>query len=214
MSADLLISLLFAVPYTLALTVVSLAIGLVLGAPICAARVSRIAVLRLAVGSLILLIRAVPPLVWLFLIFFGLGTGFIKLNAFWAASIGLGLLTAANMAEIYRGSLAAIHHGQWEASNALGLPRWNLMSEIIGPQLIRISLPAVATYAIALLKETAIASTIGVPELAYQAHHISQQTFRGLEVFGPAAVFYIALSLPIAWISRKVDAKIRARVAR
>ncbi len=211
---DIVLTLLWAVPYTLALTALAFVIGVVLGVPICALRMSKNAALKLFVGSVILVIRSIPPLVWLFLIYFGLGSGYIQLNAFTAAAIGLGLITAVNMAEIYRGSLAAIHFGQWEASAALGLPRWNMLSEIIAPQLARISLPAAATYAIGLLKETAVASAIGVPELAYQAYHISQQTFRGLDVYAMVAVIYIAMSLPIAWLSRTVDKKMRARVAR
>ncbi len=211
---DIVLTLLWAVPYTLALTALAFVIGAVLGVPICALRMSKNAALKLFVGSVILVIRSIPPLVWLFLIYFGLGSGYIQLNAFTAAAIGLGLITAVNMAEIYRGSLAAIHFGQWEASAALGLPRWNMLSEIIAPQLARISLPAAATYAIGLLKETAVASAIGVPELAYQAYHISQQTFRGLDVYAMVAVIYIAMSLPIAWLSRTVDKKMRARVAR
>lgn len=211
---EIALTLLWSVPYTLALTVLAFAIGVLLGIPLCALRMSKIALLKFLVGSTILFIRSIPPLVWLFLIYFGLGSGYIQLSAFSAAAIGLGLITAVNMAEIYRGSLAAIHHGQWEASNALGLPRWSMLSEIVAPQLVRISLPAAATYAIGLLKETAVASAIGVPELAYQAYHISQQTFRGLDVYAIVAAIYIAMSLPIAWLSRTVDRKMRARVSR
>jgi polar amino acid transport system permease protein len=211
---EIVIKLIYSIPYTIALTAVAFAIGALVGIPVCALRVSKVATLKILVGSLILVIRSIPPLVWLFFIYFGLGSGYIHLNAFWSAAIGLGFITAVNMAEIYRGSLSAIHRGQWEASTALGFPRWNTLSEIIAPQLARISLPAAATYAIGLLKETAVASAIGVPELAYQAYHISQQTFRGLSVYATVAVFYIAMSLPIAWLSRKIDKQMRAKVAR
>jgi polar amino acid transport system permease protein len=208
------LSLLYSVPYTLALTAVAFTIGVVLGIPICAARLSKTALPRLIMASVILTFRSIPPLVWLFLIFFGLGSGYIRLNAFVAASVGLGLITAVNMAEIYRGSLAAIHRGQWEASNALGLPRLNVFFEILAPQLARIALPAAATYAIGLLKDTAVASAIGVPELAYQAYHISQQTFRGIDVYAISALLYIAMSLPIAWMTRNIDKAMRAQVAK
>jgi polar amino acid transport system permease protein len=211
---DIALSLLYSVPYTLALTAVAFAIGVVLGIPICAARLSQRALPRLIIAAVILTFRSIPPLVWLFLIFFGLGSGYIRLNAFAAASVGLGLITAVNMAEIYRGSLAAIHRGQWEASNALGLPRLNIFFEILAPQLARIALPAAATYAIGLLKDTAVASAIGVPELAYQAYHISQQTFRGIDVYAISALLYIAMSLPIAWMTRNIDKAMRAQVAK
>ena len=211
---NIALSLLYSVPYTLALTAVAFAIGVVLGIPICAARLSQRALPRLIIAAVILTFRSIPPLVWLFLIFFGLGSGYIRLNAFAAASVGLGLITAVNMAEIYRGSLAAIHRGQWEASNALGLPRLNIFFEILAPQLARIALPAAATYAIGLLKDTAVASAIGVPELAYQAYHISQQTFRGIDVYAISALLYIAMSLPIAWMTRNIDKAMRAQVAK
>lgn len=202
------------VPMTLFLTLGALLIGVILGIPICMARRSRHPVPRNLAAALIVAIRSIPPLVWLFLVYFGLGSGILRLSPLVAALSGLGLITAANMAEIYRGSLAAIHSGQWEASQALGLPRWSRLVEIIGPQVARISLPAVATYAIGLLKDTAVASIIGVPELAFKGTYLSQQTFKGLEIFAAVGLLYIAMSLPIAWASRVVDARIRLRVAR
>ncbi|WP_413868743.1 amino acid ABC transporter permease [Albidovulum sp.] len=202
------------VPMTLILTFGALLIGVVLGVPICMARQSRHGVLSRLAAALIVAIRSVPPLVWLFLVYFGLGSGILRMSPLVAALSGLGLITAVNMAEIYRGSLAAIHSGQWEASQALGLPRWSRLVEIIGPQVARISLPAVATYAIGLLKDSAVASIIGVPELAFRGTYLSQQTFKGLEIFMAVGLLYIAMSLPVAWASRVVDARIRLRVAK
>lgn len=207
-------NLITGVPMTLFLTVGALLIGVILGIPICAARQSRHPVLSNLAAGLITAIRAVPPLVWLFLIYFGLGSGILRMNPVVGALSGLGLITAVNMAEIFRGSLAAIHSGQWEASQALGLPRWSRLVEVIGPQVGRVSLPAVATYAIGLLKDTAVASTIGVPELAFKGTYLSQQMFKGLEIFSAVGLLYIAMSLPIAWASRVVDARIRLRVAK
>lgn len=173
---------------TLLLTFGAFLGGILAGIPICMVRQSRRWVPSAAAGALIISVRSIPPLVWLFLIYFGLGSGILRLSPFVAALLGLALITAVNMAEIYRGSLAAIHSGQWEASQALGLPLWSRLVEIIGPQAARISLPAMATYAIGLLKDTALASTIGVPDLTFQGSYLSQQTFKGLEVFdrGPA----------------------------
>lgn len=202
------------VPMTLALTASTLVIGLILGAPICMLRTSRQPVLSGFAAVLIVTFRSIPPLVWLFLIYFGLGSGMVRMSPFVATLTGLGLITAVNMAEIYRGSLAAVHSGQWEACQALGLPKWSRLVEVIGPQVVRISLPAAATYAIGLLKDTAVASTIGVPELAFKGTYLSQQTFKGLEVFAAVGLLYIAMSLPIAWASRVVDNRIRLKVAK
>ncbi len=211
---EILGRLIVGVPMTLLLTFGAFLGGILAGIPICMVRQSRRWVPSAAAGALIISVRSIPPLVWLFLIYFGLGSGILRLSPFVAALLGLALITAVNMAEIYRGSLAAIHSGQWEASQALGLPLWSRLVEIIGPQVARISLPAMATYAIGLLKDTALASTIGVPDLTFQGSYLSQQTFKGLEVFSIVGLLYIAMSLPVAWLSRVIDARIRLRVAK
>lgn len=136
------------------------------------------------------------------------------ISPFNAALAGLGLIAAANMAEIYRGALASIHFGQWEASSALNLGRWSTLTDVVAPQAFRVALPSAASYLIGLMKETAVASTIGVSELAFQGNQLSQLTFRGLEVFALVGMFYILLSLPVAWLSRVADSYLQAKVAR
>lgn len=200
--------------WTVVLTTGAFVMGAVLAVPLLAARLSKWRVLRLPAGILIQIIRAIPPILWLFIIFFGVGMSVFPINPFAAAVIGLGLIAAANMAEIYRGALHSIHHGQWEACRALDLPRWSMMRDIIAPQAFRVALPSVASYLIGLMKETAVASTIGVNELTYQGNQMSQLTFKGLEIFAFVGLFYIVLSLPIAWLSRVTDAHLRAKVAR
>ena len=210
----MLATILGGVTWTIALSLTALAIGIVLGGLLCAMRTSGVALLDIAAGGLILAFRSVPPIVWLFLIYFGIGTGIVQVSPFQAAAVGLGLITGANMAEIFRGSLKAIHVGQWEAARALSMPPFWRMADVIVPQLLRISLPSIVSYAIGLLKDTAIASTIGVPEIAFQASHVSQTTFRGLESFAFAGALYILLSIPIALASRTIDQRLRARVAK
>jgi polar amino acid transport system permease protein len=214
MTAAILVPILGGVIWTLALSAAALVIGMVLGAGLCALRTSGNRLFDALAGLLILIFRSVPPIVWLFLIYFGIGTGWFQVSPFQAAALGLGLITAANLAEIFRGALKAIHIGQREAAQALGMaPLWR-MWDVIGPQLLRLSLPSIVTYAIGLIKDTAIASTIGVPEIAFRASNVSQATFRGLESFAFAGMLYIALSIPIAMISRQVDLRLRSKVAR
>jgi polar amino acid transport system permease protein len=205
--------LLDGVPMTLALTAVSFVVGALLGLPLLGLSTARHRTLRVLAATIILTCRSIPPIVWLFIIFFGIGFGYIQLDPFTAGSIGLGLITGANMAEIYRGALAAIHSGQWEAATVLNLNRYHRFIDVIGPQLLRVALPSAATYAIGLLKDTAVASAIGVHEIAFQAHHLSQQTFRGLDIFAGAALLYILASVPIALLARWTDQRLRAKVA-
>ncbi len=214
MSMTDLLPLLRGLSWTIALTAGAFLIGAVLGVPLLAARQSRLLPLRVLAMVVIQIVRAVPPILWLFIIFFGLGMGFMPISPFNAALIGLGLIAAANMAEIYRGAVASIHHGQWEASTALDLGRWSTFRDIVAPQAFRVALPSAASYLIGLMKETAVASAIGVAELAYQGNQLSQLTYRGLEVFALVGLFYVLLSLPIAGLSRMADGYLQARVAR
>jgi polar amino acid transport system permease protein len=211
---NFLLALLKAVPWSLALTISSFGIGALLAIPLCMMRISKRAGLRAIALSITVFIRSIPPIVWLFFIFFSFSEFVVQLNAFVAAMLGLGLITAANLAEIYRGALQAIPAGQREASHVLGLSFWDRASAIMVPQVFRYSLPACSTYAIGLLKDTAIASTIGVPEMAQVAYQISQQTFKGLEIYALAGGLYLVISFAMAWLSRSVDAGLRARIER
>jgi polar amino acid transport system permease protein len=202
------------VPWTIALTLSTFALGSILGLPLCAMRLSRNFVLRGVATAIVVVCRSIPPIVWLFFVFFGIGNDLFSMSPFVAAALGLGVVTAANMSEIYRGALTAIHPGQYEAAKVLNLTRAQQFRDVVFPQLIRIALPTAATYLIGLLKDSAVASTIGVGELAFQAYHVSQATFQGLSVYGAAAVLYIALSLPVAWASRWADVHLRSRVSR
>jgi polar amino acid transport system permease protein len=214
MSTADVFAILRGLPWTVALTLGAFLAGAVLGMPLVAARQSRILPLRIVAMVLIQIVRGIPPILWLFIIFFGLGMSVFPISPFNAALAGLGLTAAANMAEIYRGALASIHFGQWEASSALNLGRWSTLTDVVAPQAFRVALPSAASYLIGLMKETAVASTIGVSELAFQGNQLSQLTFRGLEVFALVGMFYILLSLPVAWLSRVADSYLQAKVAR
>lgn len=211
---NFLLALLKALPWSIGLTFGSFAIGAVLAIPLCMMRISKASFPRMLANGLTIFLRSIPPIVWLFFIFFSFSEMVIQLNAFVAAMLGLGLIAAANLAEIYRGALLAIPAGQREASHVLGLSFWQRSIEIIVPQVFRYSLPACSTYVIGLLKDTAIASTIGVPEMAQVANQLTQQTFKGLQIYAIAGLIYLLLSFGMAWLSRSVDASMRARIER
>lgn len=211
---EMLKLLLEGLPVTVALTAGAFLGGAVLALPLTALRMAPNPALALLAALLIQIVRAVPPLLWLFLIFFGIGMSVVPISPFPAALIGLTLIAAANLAEIYRGALASVPSGQWEATRALNMGRVTTLAEIIGPQVFRVALPSAATYLIGLMKETAIASTIGVQELVFRGNQVTQLTYRGLESFAVVALLFIALSLPVAWASRRLDKALRAKVVR
>ena len=211
---DILMMLLAGVPWTVGVTVCAFAVGVVLGFPLCALRMSQVPSLRVLGAALVLTLRSIPPIVWLFFIFFGIGGGYVTLSPFVAAVVGLGLITAAQMAEVYRGAFAAIPDGQYEAAHVLNLSAPQRFFDVVLPQLVRIAIPTSATYAIGLLKDSAVASTIGVGEISFQAYQVSQQTFQGLSVYSAAAVVYLVLSVPVALFSRWLSATLKQRIAR
>lgn len=212
--AEILGKILSGLPWTIALTLLSLLAGMLLGVPMMMARVSRMAWLRFLSASVITFIRSIPPIVWLFVIFFGVGSGYVRIDPFPAAIIGMGLISSAYMAEIYRGALLSIHAGQWEGAAALGVSRTRIWTQIILPQLFRVALPAIATFAIGLLKDSAIASTIGVKEMTFVANQQAMATYRGLEVFSMVALAYIVISLPVAWATRELSSRMQKKVSR
>jgi polar amino acid transport system permease protein len=201
-------------PWTVALMASAFIAGAALGLPLMLMRCAPFAPLRFAVIVLFSVVRAVPPIVWVFIVFFGLGNGLISISPFVGCLTAFGVIAAVNMAEVYRGGLIAIHHGQFEAAKALNLSPRQTFADVVAPQMFRVALPSSATYAIGLFKDTAIASTIGVRELTYQANYLYQLTFHGLQIFAILGLIYIVISLPVAWISRELDRYIRAKVAR
>ena len=200
-------------PWTLAVTAGAFAMGALLGLPVMLAEESTCAPLRLIARAYVNLVRAVPPIVWLFIVYFGVGSELLRLTPFGAALIGLGLISSAHLAEIYRGGMISIGKGQREAAAALNLGPVYSFIDIMAPQAIRVALPPSAGYAIGLLKDSAIASAIGVPELTERANEVAQATLSGLPVYITLAAIYIVMSLPIAWLARTVDAQLRAKVA-
>lgn len=214
MTWDYVALIISGIPQTLVVTVLSLALGMLLGFPIMLLRIAPVSSVRLATTVLIAVVRSVPPVVWVFLVFFGVGADLIDLSPFSAAVISFGLISAVNMAEIYRGGLIAIPVGHHEAAIALNLSRWHHFRDVTLPQMFIVSLPAIATYAVGLLKDTSIASTIGLQELSFQGRYVTDMTYKGFEALVVVGACYIVLSLPIAWLARNLGEMLKKRIAR
>lgn len=198
-------------PTTLALAAFSLLLGSLLGLPLVALVASPYRAVAAPTRLVVDLVRGIPPIVWIFLLYYGLAQDFVQLRPLPAAILGLGLVSGAYMSEVYRSGLLAVDQGQWEAGHALGLPRSRLLFDVIAPQAIRTAIPAAATFALNLLKDTSIASLIGVQEVTFHASREAQRSFDGsLTIFAVTAVVYIAAGLPLAIVSRSLDHRLSA----
>lgn len=187
---------------TFFLTVSSFLIGGVLAFPLAMARVARNPVLKGLAGSYIAISRGVPPIGWLFVIFFGLSQLNLDLNSLTAAIIGLSVISAGYLAEIYRAGLLAVPAGQREASIALGLSPVVALRSVIVPQAIVTVLPIAIAFFIGLLKDSAVASVIGVQELTSFALALSRREVDTFGVFLAAGALYLIISIPIALFGR------------
>ena len=207
-----MVRLLPGIEFTLILTFGGFLIGAVLALPVAAARRSRLRVLRLAAIAYVETLRGIPPIAWLFLLYFGLAQVDVRLSSLTAGVVGLGLIASAYLAEIYRAGLRAVPHGQLEAARATGLGTLRAYRHVIGPQALVTVVPPAAAFLIGLLKDSAIASLIGVPEVTGLSLRLTQQEFNGLTIFVAAGLIYLALSLPLAALARWVGARLTARL--
>jgi polar amino acid transport system permease protein len=193
-----------AVRVTLGALVVALVVGLV----VALMRISPIRPIRYVALVYTDVLRGTPALVQLFIIYFGLSDIGLEFDPVSAAIIGLGINGAAYVGEIYRAGIEALHRGQMEAALSLGMTPAKAMTWIILPQAIRIMLPPLGNYAIALVKDTAIISTIAAPEIMFEARRLVQATFMHSisgQIYLVCALFYLGLTLPLSYVVRRFE---------
>ena len=190
----------------LAIAVVSLAIGCVIGMLLAVCRQSRTPLLRLPATAFVELVRNTPLLLLVFFFYFGLPelgvTAFDNIETFTAT---LAIYAGAYLTEVFRGGIEAIPAAYIEAGKAIGLTRFQRLRYVIIPVLFRIVLPSLSSALISLFKDTALAAAIGVPELTYGARWINVNTFQVLETWTVTAAMYLAASYVIAFGLRRME---------
>jgi polar amino acid transport system permease protein len=176
---------------TLELTVVGLVVGFVLGLLAALGRVYGNKWVRgLAVGY-IELFRGTPLLVQLFLVYYGLPGFGITLSRTLSAFIALGLNSGAYQAEYLRGAILAIGDAQMMAGRAIGMSRWDTVRHVILPQALRLAIPSWSNEPISLVKSTAIAFLIAVPDLMTKAKQIASRTYDPIGTYIAVAIVYL-----------------------
>ena len=197
--------LLVAAAQTLRMTVLAYALAVVAGLLIALGGMSRRRWLSRTCRVYIEFIRGTPTVTQLFLIYFGLPSVVIVLPGFAAAVVALGLHYAASMAEIYRAGIAAVDRGQGEAAASVGMTRGEAMRHIVLPQAIRIIVPPLANNAVALLKDTSVASLIAAPELMMRADDITSEYYMPMQVYVLAGIMYFVMAFPLSLAARWLE---------
>lgn len=208
------LELLDGIPLTLKLALSAVLCGLVLAALLAAMRLSGSRVLDGIARLYVTVFRGTPLLVQIFIIYYGLGQ-FPGLRAsfvwpylrepYWCALLALSLNTAAYGAEIIRGGLVSVAHGQLEAARAYGMSRYTTLRRVILPQALRQMLPSYSNEVILMVKATALASTVTLLEVTGIAVRIISETYRTVEVFLSAAVIYLAINFIIVGAFRVLE---------
>ncbi len=200
--------LLRATGMTVQVMIGALIVALVLGMAVALMRISKFKLLRYPALLYTDVMRGTPALVQIFIIYFGLSDLGIEFDPVTAAIIGLGMNGAAYVGEIYRAGIEAIHRGQVEAALSLGMTPVRAMRYIILPQALRLMLPPLCNYAILLVKDTAIISTIAAPEIMFEARRLVQATFMysiSGQIYLLCAGFYLALTLPLSQVAKRLE---------
>lgn len=150
-----------------------------------------------------------PLLLQLFLIYFGLVQIGIDVPAFVAGVVGLGLHFAVYNSELFQTSILAVDKGQVEAARTLGLSRWQALRKVVVPQAVRDVIPPIGNNMIALLKDSALVSVIGVSELTLSAQRAIGSTYRPFEFYVLVAAVYYIINLVMEAVLRHVERRIQ-----
>ena len=193
---------------SLKVTGLSLAIGLTLGLVLALWSSAKRLPVRLPAIVLVEVGRGMPALVMLQLFYFGLPDAGLTLETFPAVVVALSLTTAAYTSEIIRAGLRAVPTGQLEAASALGMSGGDTQRFVVIPQGLRIALPTLMGFAILIFQISALAYSVGLPELLSQAYSIGAATYRYLDVLVLAGLFYLAVTIPASWLVARLERRL------
>lgn len=196
----------FGVTVTLALAIIIA--GLVAGLALALLRALQIRVLSFVVVAYADIFRCIPPLTLMFIFFFALPLGGISMSGPVAAWLALVLVLAAFVEEIFWTAILTIDKGQWEAARSTGLTWGQTIRWVVLPQAMRIAIPPLTNRTIAITKGVALASTVAVPEMLGEAIAAVAYTSNSTPLL-MAAAGYLMIFLPLAVVSRRIEARFR-----
>lgn len=205
--------LLAAAGMTVFLTACSMALAMAWGLAIALSRLFAPAPVRLAALAYVEFFRGIPVLLVLFVLYYGLASAGLQLEGWMAAILGFGMNYAAYEAEIYRSAILSVPGRQWEAARALGMSESQAFRRVIFPQALRTALGPMTNDFVALFKDTSVVSVIAVVDLTKQYMILSRSSLKFVEMGLLTAALYLAMSIPLGALSRRLEAKTGANQA-
>ncbi|HVL86263.1 MAG TPA: amino acid ABC transporter permease [Pseudonocardia sp.] len=201
---------------TLLAFAIAAVLSVVFGVVFAVARLSDHAWLRTPAALIVEFFRAIPVLIMIFTIYFGLPSVGVTISALWAVVIGLTLYNGSVLAEIFRAGVLAVPRGQSEAAYAMGLRKSQVMTNVLLPQAVRAMLPTIISQLVVVLKDTALGFLIGYPELLFTTRTLGSQgqfDFPIIPVAIVVAVIYIGMCLLLSSLANYAEGRTR-RVGR
>ncbi|MCZ0701697.1 polar amino acid transport system permease protein [Natronobacillus azotifigens] len=192
---------------TLRLSVVSLLIALVIGLFFAMLKISNVKALERIADMYIWIVRGTPLIVQIFILFYGLTDVFL-ISMFWAAAIALAFHSGAYIAEIIRGAIQSVDMGQTEAARSLGMTQSLAMRRIILPQAFRRAVPSLGNQFIIGIKDSSLASFIGIQELFGVANSLGSNSFNYMPYFLSVAVYYLLIVLILTFCVNRLEKKL------
>ena len=205
---DILRNLLVGLQWTLLLSLVAFACGGVAGLLLLLARISPLQPLRVLARGYIELFQGTPLLMQLFMVFFGIALLGVDVSPWLAAAVALTLFTSAFLAEIWRGCVESISHGQWEAAESLAMTRLEVLRHVVLPQAMRIAIAPTVGFSVQVVKGTAVTSIIGFTELTKTGGMLANATFEPFMVYGLVALGYFLLCYPLSLAAYRLERRL------
>lgn len=193
---------------TLAVSLCALMVSVLVGTGLGIVRVFRVPVLGALGNAYVEVVRGIPLIVLLSVVYYGLPALGLTLEGFPAAVLALGLYSAAYTSEIVRGGLGSVPTGQTEAARCLGLTREQALRFVVLPQAWRSALPALGNEFISLILGSSLASAVTLQELFSQGKYITSTTYRQFEVYAVLALVYFVLTFALTRVVRALERRV------
>ncbi|MCK6442533.1 amino acid ABC transporter permease [Elstera cyanobacteriorum] len=207
---DIIRNLLLAARWTVVLSLIAFIGGGLVGGGLLVARLTGKRWIEVSVARYVQVFQGTPLLMQIFLAYFGIGMFGIKVSPWVSVSAALTLYTSAFLTEIWRGCVASVPKGQWEASQSLALSFGEQLRYVILPQALRVAIPPTVGFLVQVIKGTALASVVGFVELTRAGNMISNVTYAPFTVFACVGLLYFALCYPISLYAQFLERKLHA----
>lgn len=197
---------------SLEITFCALSIGFILGTLLGIAQLSKQRLVTFFVAVWVTVIRGTPMLIQIVFLYYVLSITGISLSPFFAAVLAIGINSSAYVSQIIKAGILSVPYGQVEAARTLGISRRDLLRFIILPQAMRIAIPALGNESVTLIKDSSLASLIGVMELYKQGQTIISQTYDALTIYCIVAFLYLLMTSTLSLIVSILEKRLNRHV--